>query len=132
VAIDTLVQSGGTLLVRSGGAARRTTMNASGYQVVDKGGLAVGTKMGAATEMLSGGTASGTTINGKGYQVVKVGGRAVDTRIANLGQQKVFSGGVAINTTLNDSVEFVHSGAKTTGSTAPRSPIQSQAPALRC
>lgn len=114
------------------GAANGITISSQAYQNVELGGTAIGTiiQAGGFQEVLGGGSAIEATILG-GNQVVLLGGEALDSTInggvqqvygtarqtsANSGYVFVYSGGTAIDTTLNNGAfEFVEYGGTATG-----------------
>lgn len=93
------------------GSANGTVISAGGSQFVYAGGVASGVTIGAFTGfqgIFSGGIASRTTDNGA--QSVYSGALAVSTTMSDGGEQDVFSGGTAINIFGNDSEQNVFFG----------------------
>jgi autotransporter passenger strand-loop-strand repeat protein len=92
------------------GSANGTVISAGGSQFVYAGGVASGVTIGAFTGfqgIFSGGIASRTTDNGA--QFVYSGALAVSTTMSN-SEQDIFSGGTAINIFGNDSQQNIFFG----------------------
>jgi autotransporter passenger strand-loop-strand repeat protein len=86
------------------GTASGTAVCNGGQQLVESGGMAIGTKMNGGSEVVfAGGTAIGTTVNyikfGEGEDVG--GGTATGTIVNSGGFESVYYGGTAISTTVN-------------------------------
>ena len=99
-ALQTTVNSGGSMFISSGGAANNTTVNYYGRMYISGGGAASSTTVNSRSSMTisSGGAASGTTVNGGGSMFISSGGVAENT-IVNSGHYTGFllisSGGSA-------------------------------------
>ncbi|MBR4517543.1 MAG: AIDA repeat-containing protein, partial [Victivallales bacterium] len=99
-AVNTTVNSGGSLCLYSGGTATSTTVN-SGVMSVSGGGTATSTTVNSGGDMtVSGGTATSTTVNSGGGMYIW-GGTADLTTVNSRGRMFVADGGVANDITVN-------------------------------
>jgi len=131
---STTVNSHGFLRVYSGGTANSTTVNSGGEFSVFSGGTANDTMLFGSIVRddfynvvqriqgvlrISEGEANGTTVNSGGCLEVYMGGVANDTTVNNtFGQIIVFSGGVANGTNVHSGGLYVSSGGVVNGTNA--------------
>jgi fibronectin-binding autotransporter adhesin len=115
VASGTVISSGGSESVASGGTASGTMVNDGGEQNVFSGGTALSTTVNSVgfIDIFSGGVVSDTALNGG---IETVNGTASGTVIGSGGRDAVFSGGVTINTRINNGgQETVEPGGRASG-----------------
>lgn len=108
-AVGTTVNAGGEQNIYFDGLATANILNAGGIQI--DWGHAEATAVSGGTQIVWG-TANHTTISG-GLQIVESGGLASDTEIYPGGEQAVFAGGHASNTTVGGT-QTVYGSADTT------------------
>jgi autotransporter passenger strand-loop-strand repeat protein len=114
-AIETIVNSGGTLFVSSGCSTTNTVVNSGGAETISTGAIARSTALsGGASIVAIGGVASGTVINGGGSEVVS--GTAIGTTINDGGFETVAVSAVTSNTIISGGLLDVQSAAIVAGS----------------
>ncbi|MBQ9789700.1 MAG: AIDA repeat-containing protein, partial [Lentisphaeria bacterium] len=135
-AINTTVNSWGSMYVSSGGTASNITASSGAYLgfVVAPDTYIQGTSNGSAFEIKdskvdnytidrgylhveSGGTANNTTVNSSGWMSVSSGGTANSTTVNNWGSMYVSSGGTANNTTVYYGDLYVDDGGTVNNTT---------------
>ncbi len=117
-AIDTIVNTGGELVIHSGGIASETTANFygqihlsggtaentdinHGFFFIYSGGTSIKTLLSYGTQYVNfGGTASNTTINSMGITRIESGGTTINTAIGSNGSMQVQQEATASNTTI--------------------------------
>ncbi len=119
--------SGGIQTIYDGGSASEITIN-SGYQVISSGGSVTTTTIyrggeqsitnaGLATgTIIRGGSASEITIN-SGYQVISSGGSVTTTTIYRGGEQSITNAGLATGTIIRGGEQRVSSGGSAVDTT---------------
>ncbi len=109
MANSTTVNSGGRMNIFSGGVANNTTVN-SGSIYISSGGVASNTTVNSGGDMniSSGGVASNTTVN-NGYMCISGGVVANSTTVNRRGNIYISSGGVANSTTVNGGTLYIAS-----------------------
>ena len=119
VARKTLVSSGGSQVVSSGGSALFTKVLSGGSVSIRSGGYGSGGTVysGAVYMVSSGGIASAITVSSGGEQYIWKGGVARGTILAKpLAKQFVYSGGVASGTKIYScAYQVIYSGGKASG-----------------
>lgn len=112
IADDTKVNGG---VENIAGVAHRTTVSTDGIDNVNGGGTATGTTVNGGVENVNaGGSASGTTVNA-GVQNVSAGGVASRATVSVGGEQFVWNGGTASDTTVRGSTESGRAVEKVAG-----------------
>lgn len=101
-ASGTIVQSGGSEFVSSGGIDSQTSVRSGGQQVVSSGGAATSTTVyaGGSVAISSGGSASADIISNGGIVKLLAGGSAISTTVSSGGLEVIYAGGTASGTTL--------------------------------
>ncbi|SED77800.1 autotransporter passenger strand-loop-strand repeat-containing protein [Rhizobiales bacterium GAS188] len=115
ITISTIVNSGGSEIVLSGGTASSTTLKGGEQDIY---GSAIGTDVnsGGFIAVFSGGTASSTTVNSGG--LYNFSGYAHKTTVNSGGFEIDYSGAIADSTIVNSGgIEYVLSGATATSTT---------------
>ncbi|WP_256378790.1 hypothetical protein [Acidocella sp. MX-AZ02] len=97
---DSLVDYNGVISVGSGGIATQSTITAGGAELVESGGISTGAT-------ITGGLGQGTTVNllgfSEGSQMVISGGAVDDSFVGPAGILDVYAGGSSSNTTISTS-----------------------------
>lgn len=113
-----LVNSGGSQAVSSGGLATGTVVNGGGVQSVLSGGSAVSTVVSGGTQYVSsGGVALNTVVSSGGSFGVSKGGLAVGAVVSSGGLQRVYSGGVVSGNVVAGGKQYVSAGGATFSTT---------------
>ncbi|MBO4619335.1 MAG: AIDA repeat-containing protein, partial [Victivallales bacterium] len=112
-ATSTTVNSRGNMCVHNGGAATETTVNNHGGMEILNGGTATSTTVNRGSMTVDSGTATETTVNEDGWMEVSIGGTANLTTINRDGWMEVSIGGTAVSTTINSGRMDVSGGTAT-------------------
>jgi autotransporter passenger strand-loop-strand repeat protein len=115
-ATGTTINSGGAEFVYDGGTAIGTTINSGGLEYVYATAIGTTINSGGLENVYATGGAYGTTINSGGLEYVYPGGTSRGTTINSGGTEKVF--GNAIDTTINNGLEYVLASGKSAHGTA--------------
>jgi len=116
---EATVDSGGTDTIFSRGHAFDTVVSNGGNEYVSNGGFASSSTVsnGGQQTVFAGGTANATAVDIAGIELISSGGIANDTAVGILGTQDVFSGGAVVGSLISGGLQYVYSGATTTGTT---------------
>lgn len=112
IAFGSIVNSGGTQYIFSGGVGNGTVVNSGGSVGVSSGGTALATVVntGGLQRVYAGGMASANSVLG-GKQYVSSGGLSLDTAVAGGGTQIVYSRGTANGTLVNSGgTQYISAG----------------------